>query len=284
MKDVFILAPDGVTYGRVEQHADSWRVNRPFRCVADPSAPLFRRIQSGVAIDDASLVRCLEGISSRFGPVEMASCILPQGYTWHHCLTVDKLPDVEQEVRDFLLWRLNRDIPIEPESVELRHAVTGTSEEGVRILVAVTYRTLVDAVAGAFQGQGVTVACITSPTVAMLNAFDREFPASGAALFLRSGGCSMVAFHGGVPVAIRETDRYLDRDRIEPELLGFIDVACERVSGHIEPAYRVFDERMMRGDAWTPPEEMSALAVPSIGIEGDDDIPPASFVVATGVF
>lgn len=241
-KDVIIIDRENIFFIRCEKKQSFYNIIalHSLRC---EGAPIYKRDGGEVILSEDCLSLAVklfqEKLNIRLNEVEV---ILPHAITWFNYLTIEDMPKNQKEAEEFIIWKVQKVMPIPKEHVVVKHHLLSKSKGKTKVLVAATFDNFVKAVEKAFKRLGLLVTYLSPPTVSFLNVFEQYLPKNGVVCWLRETSYSMVCFYEGLPVVIREVDRAINASRIEGELFSFIQTVKEIIPEYSEETVFYFDE------------------------------------------
>ncbi len=168
--------------------------------------------------------------------------VLPHAITWFSLLDVEEIPKEQNEAEEFIIWKAQKIIPISPEQVIIRHQILSKNKTNTKLLITATFRSFIKSIETYLKKIGILPTFITPPTIAFLNIFENSLPVEGIICWLRETAYSMICFHEGIPVVIREVDREINLNRIEGELYSFAQSIKDSYPEYNSETVLYFDE------------------------------------------
>lgn len=248
MGDVILFDREGFLHTFVEKKQGIINISG-FNRFGYEGKMLFSRKVNEINVDCDYLSDLLNAFKNKMISKEReVKLILPQGLSWYQALNVEEVPKNKNEVYEFVMWKIQKLIPIPKEQVEMSIDIISKAKEGSTILIAVTFKTFIMEVERCFRKNNIKLPLIIPPTIAFLNAIESYLTESSYILWLREKGFSMISFVNGIPRFIREIDQELPLERVESEIFSFMTVVSNNIENDKNPERLVYFDELMRQD------------------------------------
>lgn len=241
-KDVIIIDNYNLCFLRGDRKQSLYSITalHSLRC---EGAPMYKREGGEVILSEECLSSAIKLFQEKLNiRLNEADVILPPAITWFSYLAVEEMPKTEKEAEEFIIWKVQKIMPIPREQVLLRYQILTRTKDKSTVLVAATFNNFVKSIENAFKKMGILVTGLTPPTIAFLNFFEQSLPKNGILCWLRESSYSMVCLYDRFPVVIREVDRAVNVKRIEAELFSFVQSVKEGLPDYNFDMVFFFDE------------------------------------------
>ncbi|GAB4440737.1 MAG: hypothetical protein OHK0040_12150 [bacterium] len=241
-KDVIIIDNDCLYFLRGDRKQSLYSIAalHSLRC---EDAPMYKREGGEVILSEECISSAIKLFQEKLNiRLNEADLILPPAITWFSYLAVEEMPKTEKEAEEFIIWKVQKIMPIPREQVILRYQILSRAKDRGTVLIAATFNNFVKSIENAFKKMGILVTGLTPPTIAFLNFFEQSLPKNCVLCWLRESSYSMVCLYDGFPVVIREVDRAVNVKRIEAELFSFVQSVKEGFPDYNFDAVFFFDE------------------------------------------
>jgi hypothetical protein len=225
------------------------------------------------AVDEEKLRPILARLQDEVDGTKRAAVVVPTGWLRTHILEFDQLPRRQADLREMVIWRLKKLLPVAPTSLRLATVTQPPSEGARRLLVLVGVERAIAALESVFESLGVSPGLISPRVFAVADG--KGSSSKVLAVQQESGFLSIMLLIDDQPKVVRT--KPLPEDDwsvVERELaltLGYV-----RTNLHIEGALDVgvSAENEVLADRlkdWVAAEETLSLvtaASPSMAFDG----------------
>jgi len=242
MRNVIILDKENIHFLRGEKKQSLYSISalHTLKC---KDAPMYKRDGSEILLYEDCVSTAVKLFQNKLGiHIKDLQLLLPPSITWFNFLVVEDMPKTQKEADEFVLWKIQKLLPIPQEQVIIRYHLLAKDKGGTKLLIAATFDSFIKAIESCFRKLGILTTYISPPTISFLNVFENSLPKEGVVCWLRETSYSMVCFHEGMPVVIREVDREINLNRIEGELFSFTQSVRETYPAYKEDTILYFDE------------------------------------------
>lgn len=205
--------------------------------------PLYERVENNVNLNSRSLKKLTEKLKDVTQcKLKFSNVIIPHGLSWYHILEVETYPKDENESVEFVMWKVQKIMPIPKDNAELKVQILKREKNTSKILVVVTFKSFIRSLEELLIEQGINPVIITTPTISFLNFFEKSFPKNGVVYWLREKYFSQIIFKDDLPISIREIDRHLEISRIDFETMSILSSIKEKFEDFVIQEIVFFDE------------------------------------------
>lgn len=242
MQNVIIIDKENIYFLRGEKKQSLYSVSalHTLKC---QDAPIYSRESNELILSEDCFGAAIKLFQKKLGvALNEFKIVLPHAITWFGLVDVEEIPKEQNEAEEFIIWKAQKIIPISPEQVIIRHQILSKNKTNTRLLITATFRSFIKSIETYLKKIGILPTFITPPTIAFLNIFENSLPVEGIICWLRETAYSMICFHEGIPVVIREVDREINLNRIEGELYSFAQSIKDSYPEYKSETVLYFDE------------------------------------------
>lgn len=242
MQNVIIIDKENIYFLRGERKQSLYNISalHTLKC---QDAPIYSREGNELILSEDCFGAAIKLFQKKLGiTLNDFKIVLPHAITWFGFLDVEEIPKQQNEAEEFILWKTQKILPIPPEQVIIRYQILAKDKTNTKLLITATFKSFIKSIETYLKKTGILPILITPPTIAFLNVFENSLPKEGIICWLRETSYSMVCFHEGVPVVIREVDREINLNRIEGELYSFTQSIKDSFPEYNSDTILYFDE------------------------------------------
>lgn len=207
---------------------------------------IYERTESDVLLNIEVLKRLIEKLRATSEcKLKLTNIIMPHALSWYHFLEVESYPKNENEAIEFIMWKIQKIMPIPKDNAVIRVQILKKEKEVTRLLVVATFKSFLKSLEGLLFEFGIEPLLIITPTLSFLNVFEKFLPRNGIVYWLREKDFSQIIFKDDLPISIREVDRPLEISRIDFETMSMLSNIRERFEDY-SPEETVFFDEMER--------------------------------------
>lgn len=207
---------------------------------------IYERTENDVLLNAEVLKKLIDKLKTISQcKLKVSNIIIPHALSWYHFLEVETYPKNENEAIEFVMWKIQKIMPIPKDNAEIRVQLLKKEKEMSKLLVVATFKSFLKSLEGLLVGIGVEPLVIITPTLSFLNVFEKSLPKNGIVYWLREKDFSQIVFKDDLPIVIREVDRPLEISRIDFETMSMLSNIKERFED-FEPEEIVFFDEMER--------------------------------------
>lgn len=242
MQNVIIIDKENIYFLRGEKKQSLYSI-MALHTLKCQDAPIYSRESNELILSEDCFGAAIKLFQKKLGvALNEFKIVLPHAITWFGLVDVEEIPKEQNEAEEFIIWKAQKIIPISPEQVIIRHQILSKNKTNTRLLITATFRSFIKSIETYLKKIGILPTLITPPTIAFLNIFENSLPVEGIICWLRETAYSMICFHEGIPVVIREVDREINLNRIEGELYSFAQSIKDSYPEYNSETVLYFDE------------------------------------------
>lgn len=245
---------------------------------------IYERTENDVLLNYGVLKESIEELKEK-SHCKLKNCnvILPHALSWYHFIEVEAYPKNENEALEFVMWKIQKIMPIPKDYVEIRIQSLKKEKEMTKLLVVATFKGFLKSLEVILNEKGIEPAIITTPTLSFMNVFEKSLPKNGIVYWLREKYFSQIIIKENMPISIREVDRALELSRIDFETMSMLANVRERF-GDFEPEEMViFDELERIGIESYFNEKIRVLDIKDKIVNKTSEKKTSSFICGFGV-
>ncbi len=125
------------------------------------------------AVDEEKLRPVLARLQTEVEGSKRATVVVPTGWLRTHMLEYDELPRRQADVKDMVMWRLKKLLPVAPSSLRLAMVSQPQTDGDRRLLILVGVERALASLESVFESVGVSPGIITPRAFAMADGSDR---------------------------------------------------------------------------------------------------------------
>lgn len=284
MENVLVLDKDGFLHVNVEKKQGLISLTG-FDKYGYEGKTIFNRMGTEIVVDCDYLSSLISLLQKRIAIKKReVRVILPFGFTWYHTIDVEDVPKNKNEAYDFVMWKISKLIPIPKEHIDMRIEIISKEKEKSSLLIAVTFKNLINDLERCFRENGLQLTFIIPPSIAILNTVETYLTEDLMILWLDEKGFSMIVFIKGIPKYIRELDHLLSLERLDTEIFSFLSTVSKNEGERIPARLIYFDELNRKDLKDFLPEGSIQINIGELKIQQNLQIDSLNkFVIASGV-
>lgn len=240
--DVIVINKEDLCCLRGESRQNQYSISK-LQALSCEETPMYKRDGIEITLNTDYLKAALKLFQEKMGiKFKELNIVLPHSVCWFHYLEVEDLPKNEKEAEEFIMWKIQKTLPIPKDIAIIKHSLLTRGKDSSKILFSATFKPLITSLEGCLKGLGFVASFICPPTLAFLNVFEQSLPQNGTIFWLRALSYSMVCFYKGSPVVLREVDKPLNLNRVETEIFIFNQSVKEIYPDYNAEKILFFDE------------------------------------------
>ncbi|MCX7991124.1 MAG: hypothetical protein N2999_03675 [Proteobacteria bacterium] len=245
---------------------------------------VYERTEKDVLLNYDVLKGLIEELKNKSLCKLKESCvILPHALSWYHYLEVETYPKNENEAIEFVMWKIQKIMPIPKDYVEIRIQLLKKEKEVTKLLIVATFKGFLKSLENLLIELGVEPVLMITPSLSFMNVFEKSLPRNGVVYWLREKDFSQIIIKDDLPISIREVDRPLELSRIDFETMSMLTNIRERF-GDFEPQeMAIFDEMERIGIENYFSEKVKVLNIKEKLLNPSEELKVAPYVCGLGV-